>query len=73
MNYKTIPQVAKELQVSEDTIHRKAKQKNLLTDRIGNAWALSPGAVLIIKHTLRKPRTKKQGRDGLKGGRYASG
>lgn len=58
MNYKTIPQVAEELNVSEDTVRRKAQQKNLLTARIGTAWALSPGAVLIIRHALKKARVK---------------
>lgn len=58
MNYKTIPQVARELKVSEDTIRRKAQQKNLLTHQIGTAWALSPGAVLIIRRALKKARVK---------------
>ena len=61
MKLKTIPQVAKELQVSDDTIRRTARQKNLLTVQIGTAWALSPGAVLIIKRALRDSRTKTGG------------
>lgn len=61
MNLKTIPQVAQELNVSEDTIRRKAKQKNLLTNRIGNAWALSPGEVLILRRALRQRTVTRRG------------
>ena len=54
MNLKTIPQLAKEIGVSADTVTRAAKKKNLLTHRIGNAWALSPAEVMIIKRALRR-------------------
>lgn len=70
MNYKTIPQVARELQVSEDKVRRQAEAKGLLKQRIGLAWALSPDDVAVIVQTLGKPRAKKR-REGSKGGRYA--
>lgn len=70
MNLKTIPQVARELRVSADTVRRKAEAKGLLTQRIGNAWALSPGAVLMIRQALRK-RVKTQRRKGAERGGYA--
>ncbi len=69
MNHKTIPQVARELQVSEDTVRRKAEAKGLLTQRIGNSWALSPEDVATIRQALKKPRAKTPRR---KGGTYAS-
>jgi len=53
MNLRTIPQVAKTLKVSDRTIERHARKKNLLTVKIGNAWVLTPGAVMIIRHAIR--------------------
>ena len=54
MNLKTIPQVASELGVSPDTVKRKAEAKGLLTVKIGTAWALTPGEIMIIRRAIRK-------------------
>lgn len=56
MNLKTIPQVARELNVSPDTVKRKAEAKGLLTAKIGNAWALTPGEVMIIRRAVKGDR-----------------
>lgn len=53
MNLKTIPQVARELGISDDTLLRKAKAKGLLTDKLGKAWVLSPGAVMILRRAVK--------------------
>ena len=56
MNLKTIPQAARELGVSDDTLLRKAKAKGLLTDKLGTAWVLSPGAVMILRRAVKGGR-----------------
>lgn len=56
MNLKTIPQVARELGVSDDTVKRKAEAKGFLTVKIGKAWALTPGEVMIIRRAVKGGR-----------------
>ena len=56
MNHQTIPQVARDLGVSDDTLLRKAKAKGLLTDKLGKAWVLSPGAVMILRRAVKGSR-----------------
>ena len=58
MNYKTIPQVARELQVSEDKVRRRAEAQGLLKQRIGLAWALSLEDVDVIRAGLKRVKVK---------------
>lgn len=53
MNHRTIPQVAKELKVSADTVTRKARQQGRLTAKLGTAWVLTPEDVEAIRLALR--------------------
>jgi len=56
MNLKTIPEVARELGVSDDTVKRKAEAKGFLTVKIGKAWALTPGEVMILRRAVKGGR-----------------